>query len=197
MLTIHNGCDRLLIVIHEIYGINQYITDICNELAAEGFDILCSNLLEREVPFEYSEEKKAYHYFMENVGFTKGVNQIKKILRYNQKNYSRIYILGFSVGATIAWLCSEEPGLDGVVGYYGSRIRDYTELEPVCPVLLLVSATEKSFTVPNLVTTLKKKSISVKVYDAHHGFSDSYSSVYNEELAEDARNTTLKFLLNN
>ncbi|MDV6377465.1 dienelactone hydrolase family protein [Sporosarcina sp. GW1-11] len=195
MLTIQNGSDRLLIVIHEIYGINQHITDICNELATKGFDILCPNLLEQEISFDYSEEKKAYHHFIEKIGFTKGVNHIKKILWDNQKNYSKIYIVGFSVGATIAWLCSEELSVDGVVCYYGSRIRDYTELEPVCPVLLICPTSEKSFSVVDLVATLKEESISIRVYDAHHGFSDPYSSVYNEVLAGAAHNTTLKFLL--
>ncbi len=48
----------------------------------------------------------------------------------------RFSILGFGAEATVAWLCSEEECVDGIVGYYGSRIRNYAELAPRCPALL-------------------------------------------------------------
>lgn len=58
-------------------------------------------------------------------------------LRQLKQTYRQVFIMGFSVGATIAWRCSETPWCDGIIGCYGSRIRDYLELQPACPVLLL------------------------------------------------------------
>ncbi|MFJ8235528.1 hypothetical protein ACIQ34_07240 [Ureibacillus sp. NPDC094379] len=45
---------------------------------------------------------------MDNVGITSGLHKVKNILLDIQDEYSKIFIIGFSVGATVAWLCSEE-----------------------------------------------------------------------------------------
>ncbi|MDI5811330.1 DUF535 family protein, partial [Salmonella enterica subsp. enterica serovar Anatum] len=42
-----------------------------------------------------------------------------------------------SVGATLAWLSAASGLCDGVVCYYGSRIRQYLHLAPLCPTLVI------------------------------------------------------------
>src|SRR4051794_19897347 len=107
-------------------------------------------LLEQEIPFDYPQEQKAYRVFMDNVGFTSALHKVKNILLDIQDEYSKIFIIGYSVGATVAWLCSEEEYVDGIVGYHGSRIRDYVNKNPKCPVLLFFPKMEKSFNVGEL-----------------------------------------------
>ncbi|KOP81217.1 DeoR faimly transcriptional regulator [Bacillus sp. FJAT-21945] len=197
MLKINNKSDKLIVVVHEIYGINQHMVDLCELLSEENFDIICPDLLEQEIPFDYSQEEKAYQIFMDNVGFLNGLNKIKSILLDIKDEYSKIFIIGFSVGATVAWLCCEEEYVDGIVGYYGSRIRDYVNINPNCPVLLFFPNEEKSFNVNELVSTIDKPNIDARICRGEHGFSDPYSSKYNEELAQNTFRETLSFLKNN
>ncbi|KQL18230.1 dienelactone hydrolase family protein [Cytobacillus solani] len=197
MLKINNKSDKLIVVVHEIYGINQHMVDLCELLSEENFDIICPDLLEQEIPFDYSQEEKAYQIFMDNVGFSNGLNKIKSILLDIKDEYSKIFIIGFSVGATVAWLCCEEEYVDGIVGYYGSRIRDYVNINPNCPVLLFFPNEEKSFNVNELVSTIDKPNIDARICRGEHGFSDPYSSKYNEELAQNTFRETLSFLKNN
>lgn len=168
------GSNELVIVIHEIYGINQHIQEVCESLSGEGFDVICPNLLSRQA-FDYSEEEAAYCNFMENVGFANASAEVGKILQDVKGSYEKIYIVGFSVGATAGWLCSEEDGLDGVVGYYGSRIRNYLKVAPACPVMLFFPEHEKSFSLPELIVHLKAKNIDLHQFGGEHGFSDPYS----------------------
>ena len=130
MLKINKKSDKLIIVVHEIYGINQHMVDLCELLSEQNFDVICPNLLEQEITFDYSQVVKAYHNFMDNVGFINALHKVKDLLLDIQDEYSKIFIIGFSVGATVAWLCSEEECVDGIVGYYGSRIRDYVHIYP-------------------------------------------------------------------
>jgi dienelactone hydrolase len=197
VLKINKKSDKLIIIVHEIYGINQHMVELCELLSEQNFDVLCPNLLEQEIPFDYSQEVKAYHNFMDNVGFTNGLHKVKNILLDIQDEYSKIFIIGFSVGATVAWLCSEEECVDGIVGYYGSRIRDYVNIYPKCPVLLFFPKVEKSFNVDELVSTLDKPNIDVHICRGEHGFSNPYSSKYNEELAQNTFRETLSFFKNN
>lgn len=60
---------------------------------------------------------------MKNIGFAYPSERIKHLIHEIRNEYNRIYVLGYSVGATTAWLCSEEK-CDGVIGYYGSRIKN-------------------------------------------------------------------------
>ncbi|MDR6999631.1 dienelactone hydrolase family protein [Neobacillus niacini] len=194
MLQILKKSGNLIIVIHEIYGINQHIKNFCDIFSKQDFDVICPNLLEREQPFDYSQEEIAYRNFMENVGFSEAVLKIKKLLLDVKNDYQKIYIIGFSVGATVAWLCSEEDCLDGVVAYYGSRIRNYKQIVPLCPTVLFFPQVEQSFNVDELISNLDKKNIEIHKFNGQHGFSDPYSTKFNEKSSQNAFNKMLNFL---
>lgn len=193
---VHRKSDTAIIVIHEIYGINQHMNSFCAFLSEHNFDVICPNLLGRDTPFDYSQEEIAYQNFMENVGFENALHKVKSVLSDIRNEYKRIYIVGFSVGATIAWLCSEEESVDAVVGYYGSRIRDYVTILPKSPTLLFFPQEEKSFNVDELISVLEKRKIKVFKFRGQHGFSDSYSSKYNKESAQKATNQMMLFFRN-
>jgi dienelactone hydrolase len=186
--------DNLIVVIHEIYGINQHIESYCDLLSEQDYDVICPNLLAREEPFDYSQEDIAYRNFKDNVGFFEAVHKIKHLLLGVKNDYKKIYLIGFSVGATVAWLCSEEEYLNGVVGYYGSRIRNYKQIVPLCPVILFFPQEEQSFNVDELISNLDKKNIDIHKFNGLHGFSDPYYTKFNEISSQNAFNEMLNFL---
>lgn len=194
MLKINNNSDKLIIILHEIYGINKHIKDICHLLANHQYDIICPNLINRNFPFDYSQESIAYQHFIENIGLTTAAEKIKSIIRTNEKYYKDIYIVGFSIGASIAWLCSEENALKGIVGYYGSRIRDHLNIIPCCPVLLFFPNDEPSFDVGLLISYLSRRNFSIQKFPGKHGFCDSYSPAYDRDSAIKSLQMTKSFL---
>ncbi|NRD77078.1 dienelactone hydrolase family protein [Bacillus sp. BRMEA1] len=194
MTKIQKKKESLIIVLHEIYGINQHIKSFCEILSDQDYDVICPNLLEQDGPFDYSEEMIAYRHFMENVGFMGAVKKIKNLLLDVRVQYRKIYLIGFSVGATVAWVCSEEEGLNGIVGYYGSRIRSYKEIVPKCPAILFFPEQEPSFNVDELISYLNRRNIEIHKLNGQHGFSDPYSTKYNAESSRSAFNETLAFL---
>lgn len=182
MVKIINNYKKAVIVLHEIYGINSFIEDICSEYHSKGFDIYCPNIIENG-PFNYAEEQTAYNnFFMEGPGFDYCKN-VEILLRDLNEVYDTVLILGFSVGATIAWRCCENRDCHGIICIYGSRIRDYLQLIPVSPTLM-VFAENDSFDVNFIVNLLKQKpNITVHTLPARHGFIDHYSPEYNREPA--------------
>lgn len=193
---VHTKSDTAIIVIHEIYGINQYMKSFCGLLSEQNFDVICPNLLGRDTPFDYSQEELAYHHFMENVGFENALHKVKAVLLDIKNDYKRIYVVGFSVGATLAWLCSEDESIDAIVGYYGSRIRDFVTILPKSPTMLFFPQEEKSFNVDELISVLDKRNIKIYKFSGQHGFSDPYSSKYNKESAQKAYNQMMLFFQN-
>lgn len=132
--------------------------------------------------------------FVERVGFTAAMLQIKSLVYDLMDDYQKVFIIGFSVGATVSWLCSEIKGVHGIVGYYGSRIRDFTEIMPKCPALLFFPENEKSFNVDTLISRLNKKNIELRKLNGEHGFGDPFSIKYDEILAHKALTRTVDFL---
>lgn len=197
MLTYKNNSDTVVIVVHEIYGINNHMKSFCEKISGQGIDVFCPNLLARK-PFSYDQEDLAYKYFFDNIGFQDASSQVIDLLRIIGDQYRCVYIIGFSVGATIAWLCCAEQGLcDAVIGFYGSRIRDFLNIEPNNPVLLFFPSSEKSFDVSLLVSSLNKKAlVDAKIYPAKHGFADPYSEKYSEQSANEAAKEMIVFLSN-
>ncbi|WLR42732.1 dienelactone hydrolase family protein [Bacillus carboniphilus] len=190
-----NHSNIAVVLVHEIYGINNHIEYKSNDLFEKGFDVYCENLLNRP-SFGYDEEKEAYHYFYREVGLQRAYEQTFTLVKSLKRSYQKVVIWGYSVGATIAWMCSEDGEfLDAVVGFYGSRIRDYSRLHPRVPVLLFYPYEETSFDVKTLVDILNKKDkVKVDLFSGEHGFANPFSKKYDAGGEKESLAITLKFL---
>lgn len=194
-MEIINNSSSVIIVLHEIYGINQHIQKVCEKFSIKGYDIICPNLINVSKPFNYNFQEEAYKYFTKSIGYDSAVHQVKQLLMEAKQKYKHVYLLGYSIGATIAWLCSSEENIcDGIIGYYGSRIRDYIDIIPKCPSLLIFPKKEKSFNVQELVIVLKKLNIDVYMLSGKHGFSDPFCENYNEKSFQEAEILVDNFL---
>ena len=144
MLSMTCAAKNAVLVLHEIYGINRHIREVCGRYHSLGYDIHCPNLLERKHPFPYSRQDDAYAYFMGRVGFDASA-KVDRLLDELSSRYARIFLVGYSVGATIAWLASQNGNCAGAVCHYGTRIRDYPAITPRCPVLLIAGEHDEAF----------------------------------------------------
>ena len=178
MYEIRQHKSKVVVVLHEIYGINDHIKIYAKRFSEFGFDVVCPNLLKNKYVFSYEEERQAYENFM-YLGFEEATRKVTSLIKQLLFEYKEVYIVGFSVGATIAWLCSEIEGIRHIIGYYGSRLRDYLDIEPKCPVTLFYGSSEKSFDVQTLIESLNNKHIESYVYEGEHGFADASSNKYN------------------
>ncbi len=163
---------KALVILPEIYGCNQFIEDVKNKYQTDSMDVFCPNLWLRQ-PFPYDEENAAYQFFQEKIGFD-SCRDIDYLLEELQAAYDYVLVMGFSAGATLAWRCGALGHADGIIACYGSRIRDYTDSEPRCPVLLLFAAHDR-FDVAQLHHTMQqKKLVKSIILPAGHSFLDAH-----------------------
>ncbi|MDM3418529.1 dienelactone hydrolase family protein [Citrobacter sp. Cb021] len=178
MYTLLSKNENAVIVLHEIYGLNNHIKQVCKELHNTGLDVYCPNFLNREVPFSYDQHSQAYDYFMKFCGFD--TSMIFDLLIRIRDHYKKIIIVGFSVGGTLAWLCSENTHCDGIVSFYGSRIRDYTDIMPNSPTLVIQAKYEEAYDPYFLQHKLRQYPlVSFHILNSRHGFCDPYNKAYN------------------
>lgn len=197
MLTYHNNSSTVVVVLHEIYGVNDHMKQVCERLSEIGYDVMCPDLLGIAQPYGYEHEDIAYKNFM-NMGFMQAANNTRSILSQLRNTYRTVFVIGYSVGATVAWLCGAESGLvDALVCYYGSRIRDYLHREPQCPSLLLFPVRETSFNVNELIAKLREiVNVDIRKYEGLHGFADPHNTNYFESASKQSFDDTTRFLSN-
>ncbi|GGE62756.1 dienelactone hydrolase family protein [Priestia taiwanensis] len=195
MLSYINNQKKLVIVLHEIYGINDHIKSVAEQFVQQSYDVICPNFLAVNQIFSYEAEEVAYCHFMTTCSFEDCARQVDELVRGVAHKYEFIAIIGFSVGATVAWLCSTHPLCDVIVGFYGSRIRNYLSIEPACNTLLLLPSEEPSFSVQELIHNLsEKEGVYPLQLEGKHGFADSYSPCYHEGSASIALEKMKAFL---
>ncbi|PKR92259.1 hypothetical protein bcere0024_017090 [Bacillus cereus Rock4-18] len=187
-----------LVVSHEIYGVNDHMHHVIDHFTSSQIDVFCPNLLQLQQAFHYNNEEKAYQYFMNRIGFDGGKKQIEELIHSLSNRYTHIGLIGFSVGATISWLCSNNPKLDFIIGCYGSRIRDYVHMKPACATLLIFPEKEISFSVSSLTKTLQQQDnplLEIKQLQGEHGFLNPYTEKYNEHSTKQVYNLIDSFLM--
>lgn len=193
-LETSGNSDTMIVLVHEIYGVNRHMEYVQTRLSAHHFVVACPNLLDQSGTFDYAEESIAYRNFMQ-LGFVSAANRLKSVLRELRPLYRNVYVVGYSVGATTGWLCSGEEGLmDGFVGFYGSRIRDYLSVTPQCPALLFFPTEEIAFDVDDLVNQLRQQKYAVSQFDGKHGFADPDNANYSPEADRQSFNELLRFI---
>ena len=167
---------KAVILLPEIYGKNRFVEEVEAGLQARGFAVYTPDYYQGRV-YDYREAENAYAAFYRQTGLD-FCREVSKLVNRLSHQYEGIYLLGFSVGASLAWRCSENPNCAGVIACYGSRIRDYLEVVPRCPTLLLF-AEEDGFDVPAVVKVLETKpNVTIETYPARHGFLDCHSPCY-------------------
>jgi dienelactone hydrolase len=77
MKEIRSGSRNALIVLHEIYGINEFIEMTCLQYNGKGFDVFCPDLLGRKA-FPYAAASEAYTFFQDYAG----PGAVEKISRF-------------------------------------------------------------------------------------------------------------------
>ena len=124
------GKGPAIIVIQEIFGINQVMRDICDDLAASGYRAICPDLFWRIEPgIELTDKtdaewKQAFDLFGK-FDPDKGVEDIAATIAYaRNEGAGKVGAVGFCLGGLLAYLTACRTDCDASVGYYGVGIQD-------------------------------------------------------------------------
>lgn len=119
-----------LVVLQEIFGVNQFMRDTCDWYAARGFVAICPDLFwrqERGVDMTDKTEaewQKAFQLY-QGLDEAKAVEDSAAALQFLRKHPAcngRVGAVGFCLGGNLAWLLSVRFKPDCAVGYYGVSI---------------------------------------------------------------------------
>ena len=129
----------------------------------------------------FNNEADAYSYFVTNVGLDRYVSNVLKVLSDLQ---CKTTLIGFSIGASAIWRISQN-NKNGLIEqafcFYGSQIRNYTQITPCFKTHLVFPKRESHFDVSELIDQLViKQNVDITQVEYLHGFMNAHSSNFDE-----------------
>ena len=194
-----------VLLIHEVFGLNNHIKSIADRLAREGFTTLAPNFFVRAAtpPPKDDTDMAALRKAASSIPNEVAIKDMQAGLDYLKtvKNVQpRFASIGFCMGGGYSYqIATHTTDLAGAVIFYG---RTPLELVPQvsCPLLGHFGELDSGIPpekVKEFEEALKKagKTADIKIYaGAKHGFfNDTRPQAYNPEAAADAWARTLKF----
>jgi carboxymethylenebutenolidase len=194
-----------LVVIQEIFGVNQSIQNVADSYAKDGFVAIAPAIfdrLEKGVILGYGPEdmKKAMSLYPQLKPET-ALLDIAAAYEYVQKSGKAVGILGFCYGGLMSWLSAtrgEDVKMQPAccVGYYAGGIGKFATEEPSCPVQLHFGAADDHIGKDQIdAVRTAHPEVEIHLYEgAGHAFANPDRPSYVEAAARLARERTLAFL---
>jgi carboxymethylenebutenolidase len=201
-----------VVVIQEIFGVNQVMRDVTDSLAAEGYLAICPDLFWRIEPgiditdHSDAEWKRAFELF-NAFDVDKGVDDIAAtidLIRADPGCSGKVGAVGFCLGGLLAFLTATRTDANASVSYYGVGIESrVAEAEKLANPLLMHIGEEDEF-VPKAAQEVILKAlkdhpqIEIHTYPGrNHAFARVGGAHYNEADAKLANGRTQAFFKKN
>lgn len=196
-----------IVVLQEIFGVNDYMRIVTDWYAAHGFVAFCPDLfwrMEPGVQLTDADWNKAIDFY-ERLDEAKAVEDsaaAMSFLRQHPACNGRVGAVGFCLGGNLAWLLSVRFKPDCAVGYYGVSIeKSLAEARNLTSPLMLHVAGDDKFCPPEAQAQIHKALdgnplVTIHVYPGRdHAFGRVGGEHYNAADAELADLRTLEFFV--
>ncbi|MGX5661917.1 dienelactone hydrolase family protein [Diaphorobacter nitroreducens] len=204
----------VVLVISEIFGVHEYIADVCRRLAHEGYLAVAPDLFARQGdPRAYSEVAKLMSELVSKVPDAQVMADLDGAVQWagaHGGDLQRVGITGFCWGGRITWLYAAHGPVKAGVAWYGRLVGQASALNPKhpvdlapilkAPVLGLYGEKDAGIpldTIDKMKSALSEGSAAAKasrfvVYpDAPHAFHADYRPSFRKEAAQDGWKRTL------
>ena len=188
-----------LVIVQEIFGVNDHIRGVCDDYAAQGYLVLAPALFDRKRPgieLGYTAETVDEGRTLKgDIGWDGPIMDIKAGVDALEGT-PKVGVLGYCWGGSLAWLSACRLELDAAVGYYGGQIIEFVGETPSCPTMLHFGTEDAGISmvdVDEIKTT--HPDVTVHVYQgAGHGFNCDQRADHHPDAAAMARDRTLAHL---
>ena len=199
----------VVVVIQEIFGVNEDLRQTCREVADAGFIAIAPDLFWRDEPGldlnAWSEEEwrrglELYQRYDRN----RGVEDIRATIaaaRNIEGASGRVAVMGFCLGGLMTYLTAARTDVDVAVEYYGGSTEDYVgEVDAIKAPMLIHLAGADEFMPSEAQERIRsavaaKDNIQVFTYDGcSHAFARHTGDHYDADAAKLANGRTFDFL---
>ncbi|PYS63443.1 MAG: carboxymethylenebutenolidase [Acidobacteria bacterium] len=201
-----------IVVLQEIFGVNEYMRTVCDWYASHGFVAICPDLFWRQEPgIQLTDRSEAE--WQRAFALYQGLDEVKAVedsaaavefLRKHPACSGRVGAVGFCLGGNLAWLLSVRFKPDCAVGYYGVSIeKTLGEADGLSSPLMLHIGGKDQYCPPDAQKEIHAALDSNPLATIHdyadqdHAFGRPGGKHYDADAAELANLRTLEFFVRN
>lgn len=196
----------IVLVNEEIFGVHEYIRDVCRRLAKLGYLAVATEYYARIG--DLSKMTDAKQIFSDVIAkepdaqYMADADATVAWAAANKGNPAKLGVTGFCRGGRMTWLfAAHHPGVKAAVAWYGPLGGTPSPIQPAtaadyadairCPLLGLYGGQDAGIPVDLVKSTEAKakaahKTVEIVIYpDAPHGFHADYRPSYRKDAAED------------
>lgn len=198
LLQAKTKTNNWIFVFQEWWGLNDNIKRQSEELymALGNVNVIALDMYDGKLATDRENAGK----FMQEFKQERGDQIVKGALAYAGKS-AKVGTVGWCFGGGQSLQASLNLGAQavGCVIYYGMPVDDVERLKTLKPDVLGIFASKEKYITPEVVSKFEAnmkaagKKLTVKSYDAEHGFANPSNPIYNKEAADDAWKLTLDF----
>jgi len=188
-----------VILLHEIFGVNQHIREVAEGYAREGYSTIAPALFdraERNVALGYDEAAISKgRELREAVGWRGALLDVQAAINAAHDG-GPVAVIGYGWGGSLAFVAAARLiGLDCAVGYYGAQTMPFAQEEVHVPVMLHFGEFDPRIP-PEDIEAIREANPEIEIhrFPADHGFSCDHQPEWHEESAKRSRELTLEFL---
>jgi carboxymethylenebutenolidase len=198
-----------ILLIQEIFGVNQHIRDVADQYASDGFVVLAPDVFWRQeagvdIGYDDAGFKKGFA-LMQGMDFAKAVVDLctaAEVLKGRPEVTGNVASLGYCMGGMLSYLVGTTPGtVDASICYYGGGIHTSLDRASQAKVPILMHFAEKDGFIPmEAVDQIKaafeyNQGVEIHTYpNVDHGFNCWGRPMYQQKAATLARGRSLEFL---
>jgi carboxymethylenebutenolidase len=189
-----------LVVVQEIFGVNQHIRSVADRFAQEGFFTVAPALFDRVEPHveltDAGEATQKGIALSKQINIEEAIKDVEAALLYAAKQTGKpAGVVGYCYGGTLSWLAATRlSAAAAAVGYYGGHIGKFAEETPRAPVLLHFGREDQHIPQADVAKVqAAHPEVEIEWYDAGHAFNNDTRASYNEVASKEAMARTLKF----
>jgi carboxymethylenebutenolidase len=199
----------VVLVIQEIFGVHEYIQDVCRRFGKLGYMAIAPELYARQGdPSKAKDWQEIREQIVSKVPDEQVMSDLDAAAAWAEADghgdMSKVFVTGFCWGGRMTWFyAAHNPRLKAAVAWYGrlSGVKDALHprqpLEVVgelkCPVLGLYGGLDKSIP-QDQVEAMRAAGANIVVYaDADHAFHADYRPTYNQVAARDGWRRMLRW----
>ena len=187
-----------IVVIQEIFGVNQHIKEVADGFAADGYVAIAPAMFDRvqkgfDVGYKPDDIAKGRE-VRAKVSTEMAMHDAQAAVKEAAKS-GKVGMVGYCWGGFVAWMSSARvSGLACAVPYYGGGILDNADLQPKVPVMGHFGDKDQHIPVDGVRKLAEKHpKHQIFIYAADHGFNCDQRGSYNAPAAKQARERTLAF----
>jgi len=128
----------VVLVVHEIFGVHEYIADTCRRLAKSGYLAIAPELYARQGdPAQYGEIAKLISEVVGKVPDAQVMADLDGAVKWagaHGGDVAKVAVTGFCWGGRITWLYAAHAPVKAGVAWYGRLVGEASELTPRHPV---------------------------------------------------------------